>query len=163
MSTLLLRSALPTELPSPVRFNNAQIAGDACRGKRMVTGNHDGADAGAMRFGDGIAHFGTRRIDDADHADPDQVAFPCTSLWSAMSAHVTGGVDAHARHMRRATRCRAGRYAWPSVRYASADRRSTAARICWRSPCVIGRTAPLTAMRAAVAEQHVGGTLWRRR
>ena len=138
-----------------VRFNNAQIAGDACRGKRMVTGNHDGADAGAMRFGDGIAHFGTRRIDDADHADPDQVAFQHIALVGDVG-DVTGGVDAHARH------CGERRGAeWP-VRLAQRTIRFggqafhggedlLAIALRHRSYGTVDRDA------AAVAEQHVGG------
>ena len=140
-----------------VRFNNAQIAGDACRGKRMVTGNHDGADAGAMRFGDGIAHFGTRRIDDADHADPDQVAFQHIALVGDVR-HVTGGVDAHAWH------CGERRGAeWP-VRLAQRTIRFggqafhggedlLAIALRHRSYGTVDRDA------AAVAEQYVGGTL----
>ena len=140
-----------------VRFNNAQIAGDACRGKRMVTGNHDGADAGAMRFGDGIAHFGTRRIDDADHADPDQVAFQHIALVGDVR-HVTGGVDAHAWH------CGERRGAeWP-VRLAQRTIRFggqafhggedlLAIALRHRSYGTVDRDA------AAVAEQYIGGTL----
>ena len=139
----------------PVCFDDAQIAGDACRGKRMVTGNHDGADAGAMRFGDGIAHFGTRRIDDADHADPDQVAFQHIALVGDVG-DVTGGVDAHARH------CGERRGAeWP-VRLAQRTIRFggqafhggedlLAIALRHRSYGTVDRDA------AAVAEQHVGG------
>ena len=140
-----------------VRFNNAQIAGDACRGKRMVTGNHDGADAGAMRFGDGIAHFGTRRIDDADHADPDQVAFQHIALVGDVG-DVTGGVDAHARHCgERSGAERTVGLAQRAVRFGGqafhGGEDLLAIALRHRSYGTVDRDA------AAVAEQYIGGTL----
>ena len=140
-----------------VRFNNAQIAGNACRGKRMVTGNHDGADAGAMRFGDGIAHLRTRRIDDAHHADPDQVAFQHIALVGDVG-HMPGRVDAHARHV--GERCcaeRPVRLAQRAVRFGGqafhGGEDLLAIALRHRSYGTVDRDA------ATIAEQHVGGTL----
>ena len=141
----------------PVCFDDAQIAGDACRGKRMVTGNHDGADAGAMRFGDGIAHLRTRRIDDAHHADPDQVAFQHIALVGDVG-HMPGRVDAHARHV--GERCcaeRPVRLAQRAVRFGGqafhGGEDLLAIALRHRSYGTVDRDA------ATIAEQHVGGTL----
>ena len=52
-----------------------------------------------MRFGDRIAHFGARRIDDADHAAPDQMGFDRLGLLGDVG-DLTGGVRADARDLR---------------------------------------------------------------
>ena len=76
-------------------FDDAQIGSDAGRGERVVAGDHHRADAGAMRFGHGITHFGTRRVDDADHAGPDQVTLDDVALLGDVG-HLAGciGLDA---------------------------------------------------------------------
>ena len=122
----------------------------------MVTGNHDGADAGAMRFGDGIAH--SVRGGSMMPTMPTQIrSLSSTSLWSAMSATCpaalmrTPGTSA-------SDAVPSGRYAWPNVRYASADsvprrRDLLAIALRHRSYGTVDRDA------ATIAEQHVGGTL----
>ena len=51
-----------------------------------------GTDAGAMRFCHGITHFRTRRIDDADHADPNQIILKHSALFRNIG-NMTRGVQ----------------------------------------------------------------------
>ena len=87
-------------------FDDAQVGGDASRGERMVAGDHDGTDAGPMRFGDGGTHFGARRIDDADHAHPDQFGLQHVALFRDIG-DMACGVDRYAGHVGK--RCRTER------------------------------------------------------
>ena len=77
--------------------DNAEVGGDAGGGQRVVAGDHDGADAGAAGLGHGVAHLGARRVDDADHAGPDQVVLDDVALFGDVG-DLTGGVGADARH-----------------------------------------------------------------
>ncbi len=55
--------------------DDAEIVRDAHRGARMVASDHHDTDAGTVRFADRQSDLGTWRVDDADGADVDQVAF----------------------------------------------------------------------------------------
>ena len=137
--------------------DDAQIGGDAGCGQRVVAGDHHRADAGAVRLGDGVAHLGARRVDDADHAVPDQVAFDDVALLGDIG-HLAGGVGLDAGDVgeRRGAE-RTIRLAKRTVRLAGqlldgGEDRLTVA---------FGERADRTADRdaRAVAEQHVGGAL----
>ena len=78
--------------------DNAQIGGDASCGQRVVAGNHYRTDAGAMRFCHGITHFRTRRIDDADHADPNQIILKHIALFRNIG-NMTRGVQHDSWHL----------------------------------------------------------------
>lgn len=141
----------------PICFDDAQIAGDACRSERMVAGDHDGTDASSMGFGNRIAHLRTRRVDNAHHADPDQVAFQHVTLVGDVG-HMPGRVDAHARHV--GERCcaeRPVRLAQRAVRFGgqafhcSEDLLAVALR--HRANSTVDGDS------ATIAEQHVGGAL----
>ena len=80
--------------------DNAQIGGDARRGQRVIAGNHYRTNAGAMRFGNRITHFRARRIDDADHADPNQIVLKHIALFRNIG-NMTCGIQHDSRHLRK--------------------------------------------------------------
>ena len=56
-------------------FRDAEVGGDARGRDGVVAGDHDGADARAVRLRDGLDGLRSRRIDDGDNAEVDQVVF----------------------------------------------------------------------------------------
>ncbi len=134
--------------------DDAEVAGDARRGERMVAGDHDGADAGTVRFGDGIAYFRARRVDDADHAGPDQIAFEHVALFRDVG-DLAGGIERDARHV--GERCGAERtvcLAECAVRFGrqSFDGREYPLAVALRHrPDGVAHGDAI-----AIAEQHVG-------
>ena len=71
----------PLRVGQPVEFRSgedrigteAQFTGNHRRRERMVTRDHHRANAGGDAPGDGILHLRTWRIDDANHADENQI------------------------------------------------------------------------------------------
>ncbi len=65
------------QIRTPDRFgagrHNVEFGGNGGGGDRMIAGDHDDADARALRGGDRLLRFRPRGIDDADDADKDQL------------------------------------------------------------------------------------------
>ena len=53
--------------------DDAEVRRRCARRSRVIAGDHDHADAGAMRLGDGDGRLRARRVDDPDDADVDEV------------------------------------------------------------------------------------------
>ena len=85
-------------MPSVSGLDDAQIRGDARGGQRVVAGDHHRANPGAMRLGHAGTDLGARRVDDADHASPDQSGLNRLALLRDVR-HLPGGVRTHARHI----------------------------------------------------------------
>ena len=137
--------------------DNAQVGGDASRGQRVVTGNHYRANAGAMRLCHGITHFRTRRIDDADHADPNQILLKHIALFRNIG-NMARGIQHYSRHLRKRSGTeRTVGLAQRAVRIGRKlfDSRKNLLTITFR------KWANGTADRnsAAISKKHVGGTL----
>ena len=82
--------------------DDAKVGGDAGGGQRVVAGDHHRADAGTMGLGHGVAHLSTRRIDNADHAIPDEIGFDGFGLIGDVG-HLACGVDAYTGHISQRT------------------------------------------------------------
>ena len=82
--------------------DDAKVGGDAGGGQRVVAGDHHRADAGTMGLGHGVAHLGTRRIDNADHAIPDEIGFNGFGLIGDVG-HLACSIDAYTGHISQRT------------------------------------------------------------
>ena len=122
-------------------LDDAEVAGDAGRGAGVVAGDHDDPHAGRVRLGDRRPRLRAGRVDDADHAEVDELA---------LDRLVARAV---ARY-----RAAAGRRP-PSVRSARSASRSTVASISPRRSSVSGRDLAGDPLVRAAGEQHVGRAL----
>ena len=67
-----MRSSAPVTSPR-ARLEDVQLAGDRFGGRRVVAGDHHGADVRPLGGGDGGLRLGPRRIDHADQAEQHEV------------------------------------------------------------------------------------------
>jgi hypothetical protein len=57
--------------------DDTELGGDARRGAGVVAGDHDDPQASALRLPDRHGCLGPGRVDDADHAQVDELVFEC--------------------------------------------------------------------------------------
>ena len=75
--------------------NNSKISRNTRRSERVVASNHNSADSSAVSLSNTISNLNTRRVNNANHAVPNQIGFQHVALLSDIS-NLTGSIRNHA-------------------------------------------------------------------
>ena len=124
----MVRSSPPVTEPR-ARLEDLELAGDRLGGRRVVAGDHDGADMRALGDRDGRLRLGARRVDHADDAEQHEVVLDALRQLDVGRGASGPRIEAEGggRHRARGDRERAQRLRRPARRCArdSSARRSS--------------------------------------